>query len=93
VFVRVVRFTDVTAERVATLIARIEDEGPPVDVPVRGLQLLFDESQGSAVVIQQFETAEDLRAGGQVFAAMDPSDTPGARVSVDECELRLERRT
>jgi hypothetical protein len=91
VFVRVVRFTDVTAERVETLMARIEDEGPPVDVPVQGLQLLFDESQGTAVVLQQFESAEDLRAGGQVFAAMDPSDTPGTRVSVDECELTLER--
>lgn len=92
-FVRVVRFTDVTAERVEALIAQVEDEGPPPGVPVRGLQLLFDEGQGTAVVLQQFDSAEDLAAGGQAFAAMDPADTPGTRVSVDSCELKLERRT
>jgi hypothetical protein len=92
VFVRVVRFTDVTAERVEALVARVEDEGPPPDVPVRGLQLLVDEEQGTAVVLQLFDSAEDLSSGGQAFAAMDPSDTPGTRVSVDACELKLERR-
>ncbi len=91
-FVRVVRFTDVTAERMEALIARIEAEGPPPGVPVRGLQLLFDEGQGTAVVLQQFDSAEEMDSGGQAFAAMDPSDTPGTRVSVDACELKLERR-
>jgi hypothetical protein len=92
VFIRVVRFTDVTAERMETLIARVEAEGPPPGVPVRGLQLLFDEGQGTAVVLQQFDSAEEMDSGGQAFAAMDPSDTPGTRVSVDACELKLERR-
>jgi hypothetical protein len=87
-----VRFTDVTAERIATLVARIESEGPPPGVPVRGLQLLVDEGQGTAVVLQLFDSEEDLRSGGQAFADMDPSDTPGTRVSVDACELKLERR-
>jgi hypothetical protein len=92
VFIRVVRFTDVTAEHMETLIARVEAEGPPPGVPVRGLQLLFDEGQGTAVVLQQFDSAEEMDSGGQAFAAMDPSDTPGTRVSVDACELKLERR-
>ena len=92
-FVRVVRFADVTAERVEALLARIEEEGgPPPGVPVKGLQMLFDERQGTAVVLQLFETAEDMREGGEAFAAMDPGDTPGTRVSVDMCELKLERR-
>jgi hypothetical protein len=93
VYVRVVRFTDVTADRVEGLLARIEEEGgPPPGVPVKGLQMLFDESQGTAVVLQLFDSAEDMRTGGEAFAAMDPGETPGTRASVDMCELKLERR-
>jgi hypothetical protein len=93
VHVRVVRFTDVTVERVKGLLARIEQEGgPPPGVPVKGLQMLFDESQGTAVVLQLFDSAEDMRTGAEAFAAMDPAETPGTRASVDMCELKLERR-
>lgn len=75
------------------LIARIEEsEGPPPDVPATGLTVLFDESHGTAVVLQYFETAQDMDAGAKVFSAMDPSDTPGTRASVDMCELKLERQ-
>jgi hypothetical protein len=92
-YVRVVRFTNVTSERVDNLIARIEEtEGPPPGVPTTGIQLLFDESQGTAVAVQFFDTPEDMRAGAEVLGAMDPSDTPGTRASVDMCELKLERR-
>jgi hypothetical protein len=93
VYVRVVRFTDVSAERIEALLARVEEsEGPPPDVPATGLKVLFDGSQGTAVVLQYFETAQDMDAGAQVFSAMDPSDTPGTRASVDMCELKLERQ-
>jgi hypothetical protein len=91
VFVRVVRFTDVTAERVESLVARIDETGPPPGVPIKKLQLVFDEAQGTAVVLQYFDNEEDLRAGAQTFAAMDPSETPGSRVSVDTGELKVER--
>jgi hypothetical protein len=91
VYVRVVRFTDVDAERLGRLLAEIdESDGPPPGVPAVGLQILFDEDQGTAVVLQQFATAEDMDAGGKAFAAMDPSETPGTRASVDACELKLE---
>ena len=90
-FVRVVRFTDVTAERVESLVARIDETGPPPGVPIKRLQLLFDEAQGTAVVLQHFDSEADLRTGGETFAAMDPSDTPGSRVSVDAGELKVER--
>ena len=92
-YVRVVRFTDVTSERVDALLARIdESDGPPPGVPATGLQMMFDPDQGTGVVLQMFETAEDMAAGDRAFAAMDPGETPGTRVSVDMCELKLERR-
>jgi hypothetical protein len=92
VYVRVVRFTDVTPERVEGLVAEIDAGGPPPGVPIKGLQMLFDEGQGTAVVLQLFDSAEDMGTGGEAFAAMDPSETPGTRASVDMCELKLERR-
>jgi hypothetical protein len=89
--VRVVRFTGVERERMEAMLARIkESDGPPPGVPSTGIQVLFDESQGTAVVLQQFANAEDMRVGAEVFSAMDTSDTPGVRGSVDMCELKLE---
>jgi hypothetical protein len=73
------------------LLASIEEsDGPPPGVPTTGLEVLFDEAQGTAVVLQLFDTAEDMRVGGEAFAAMDPAETPGTRVSVDMCEKKLE---
>ena len=37
------------------------------------------------------DRAEDMEAGSKVFSAMDPSETPGTRASVDMCEVKLER--
>jgi hypothetical protein len=90
-YVRVVRFTDVNAERMEALLARIkESEGPPPGVPATGLKILFDAAQSTAVVLQEFATAEDMSAGDAAFSAMDPSETPGTRTSVDMCELKLD---
>ena len=90
-FVRVVRFTDVTAQRVESLVAGIDETGPPPGVAITKLQLVFDEAQGTAVVLQFFANEEDLRTGAEIFAAMDSSETPGSRVSVDTGELKVER--
>ena len=90
-YVRVVRFTGVGAERLEALLARInEADGPPPGVPTAGLKVLFDQAQGTAVVLQYFETAADMDEGARAFSAMDASETPGDRVSVDMCELKLE---
>jgi hypothetical protein len=90
-YVRVVRFTDVSAERLEGLLARIkESDGPPPGVPSTGLTMLFDEAQGSVVVLQSFATSEDMEAGAKVMSAMDSSETPGTRASVDACEVKLE---
>lgn len=91
-YVRVVRFTDVTPERVAAVLADIEAAGgAPPGVNATGIQLLFDAGQGTAVVTQSFASAEDMEAGARVFAAMDASETPGTRASVDSCEVKLDR--
>lgn len=92
-YVRVVRFTDVSAERIDGLLGRIEEsDGPPPGVPATGLKMLYDEGQGTAVVLQYFATAEDMDAGAQAFSAMDAAETPGTRASVDMCEIKLERQ-
>ena len=92
-YVRVVRFTDVTSARVEELQARIKEaDGPPPDVPATGLQLVFDESQGTAVVLQLFDTEEDMQAGDRAFGSMDAAETPGTRVSVDMGELKIDVR-
>lgn len=91
-YVRAVRFTDVSAERMRELLARIEEsDGPPPGVDTTGLEVLVDEAQGTAVVLQRFESADAMEAGAKVFSAMDSSETPGARASVDMCEVKLER--
>jgi hypothetical protein len=89
--VRVVRFSDVSAEQMQQLQARVDEAGgPPPGVNTTGLKVLFDEDQGTAVVAQEFATAEDMNAAAKVFDAMDPSETPGTRVSVDACEQVLD---
>ena len=90
--VRVVRFADVTLASVEAVLARIEQAGgPPPGVPATRLQVLFDEAQGTAVVLQFFDTAQDMSSGDEAFSAMDPSETPGRRTSVDRCKLELDR--
>jgi hypothetical protein len=92
VYVRVVRFTDVSPERMDGVLARIEESGgPPPGAPATGLKVLYDQAQQTAVVLQYFATAEDMEAGSQAFSAMDASETPGTRASVDMCESKLER--
>lgn len=91
-YARVVRFTDVSAERIDAITARIdENDGPPEGVRSTGMKLLFDEGQGTAVFVGFFETEQDMRDADAVFQAMDAGDTPGTRASIDNCEVRVER--
>ncbi|HEV7937323.1 MAG TPA: hypothetical protein VGP18_04790 [Solirubrobacteraceae bacterium] len=52
--------------------------------------MMFDDAQGTAVVLQHFATAQDMSAGAQAFSAMDTSETPGVLAAVDMCEPKLE---
>jgi hypothetical protein len=90
-YVRVVRFTDVSAERMDGLAKMIEEsDGPPPGVDSTGITVLYDGDRQTAVVLQRFATAEAMEEGGRIMSAMDPADTPGTRVSVDACEQRIE---
>ena len=62
-YARVVRFTDVDPDHMAGRLDEIEaSEGPPVDIPANGIQILHDPDQRTAVVVQLFETADDMSA-------------------------------
>lgn len=87
--VRAVRFTDVSPERIDLILDRVGSEGPPDGAPVTEMQLLHDEEQRTAIVLQFYDSAEDLRRGEEVFAAMDVGDTPGRRASVDRCAMKV----
>jgi hypothetical protein len=90
-YARAVRFTDVTPDRIDAIKARVSEAGgPPEGVDSTGMKLLFDASQGTAIFIGFFDSEEKMRAAGTVLAAMDAGDTPGARASIDECEVALE---
>ena len=89
-YARVVRFTDVAADRMADRVAAGEDRGgPPVDIPAKSVKIMHDADQGTAVVIQFFETADDMAAAEDALNSMDPGETPGTRASVDRCEIKL----
>jgi hypothetical protein len=91
VYVRVVRFTDVSPDRIDATLARIkESDGPPPGVSSTRLQMLYDSEERTAVVLQHFDTAEDMVAAARVFEAMDAAETPGTRASVDACEVKLD---
>ena len=89
---RVVRFTDVSPERIEQIVARLdESEGPPPGVDSSGFRLFVDESQGTAIFVGLFETEQKMRDSNEVFEQMDASDTPGTRASVDLTEVKAEQ--
>lgn len=90
-YARIVRFTDVEPQRMEERQAAAEErEGPPVDIPTTGVQIFHDPEQRTAVVIQHFDSEEDLKTAEAALDAMDPSETPGTRISIDRCELKFE---
>jgi len=91
-YARVVRFTGVTPERIAEVVARVEEsDGAPPGVDSTGLELLVDEAQGTATFVGYFETEQKMRDANAVFEQMDSSETPGTRASVDQCEVKVQR--
>jgi hypothetical protein len=92
-YARVVRFTDVDPDHLAERIADVnERDEPPVDIPAKGIQILHDPDQRTSVVIQLFESADDMAAAEGPLDQMDPGDTPGTRASIDRCEIKAELR-
>ena len=90
-FARVVRFTDVDADHMAGRVAEVAArDKPPVDIPAKSVQILHDPDQRTAVVIQLFESADDMASAEAALEGMDPGDTPGTRASIDRCEIKAE---
>jgi hypothetical protein len=91
-YARVVRFTDVSPETIANVMARVEEsDGPPPGVDSTGMKLLVDAAQGTAIFVGFFETEQKMQEASAVFEQMDVSETPGTRASVDLCEVKVER--
>jgi hypothetical protein len=92
-FVRVVRFTDVDPQRLEQLVGEIDaSQGPPPGIKATSLQILVDADQRTSVVLQFFDSAEDMRDSEAAFDSMDASETPGTRASVDRCELKADMK-
>ena len=90
-YMRVVRFTDVDPARVDSLITEInQTDGPPEGMPMSGLQMLVDKDQRTAIVIQMFDSEDDMQTSEQTLNAMDASETPGTRSTIDRGEVKLE---
>ena len=90
-YARIVRFTDVEPERMNERAQAAEErQGPPVDIPSSKVQIFHDPDSRTAVVIQHFDSAEDMKTAEAALEAMDPSETPGTRSSIDRCELSFE---
>ena len=88
-YARVVRFTDVDPDHLSERLADNESRGgPPVDIPAKEVQILHDPDQSTAVVIQLFESADDMAAAEGPLDSMDSGDTPGTRASIDRCEIK-----
>ena len=59
--------------------------------PAKGRLLLASYAdQRTAVVIQLFESADDMATAESALDAMDPGETPGTRASIDRCEIKAE---
>ena len=91
-YARVVRFTDASPEQIDAVVSRVEEsDGPPPGVDSVGMQLMVDESQGTAIFIGFFDDEQKLRDANAILDGMDATETPGTRASVDVCEVKIER--
>ena len=89
-YARVVRFTDVKQDQIDRIKGEIEGgDGPPPGVNAKGIKVMVDDSQGTAVVALFFDSEEDMKQADEVMEAMDSGETPGTRASVDRCEVKV----
>ena len=89
-YARVVRFTGVDPAQIDRIKSNVEDNDPPEGMPPTTMRIVIDESQGTAAVMQFYETEADMQKADEVMNAMDSGDTPGTRESVDKGEVVVE---
>ena len=84
---RVVSFEGVNSERMAEMQSQMQADGPPDDVPAKGILVLHDPDAEKSIVILFFENDDDYRRGDAALDAMPAGDTPGQRTSVARYEV------
>ena len=89
-YARVVRFTDVDTSQVDRIKNEVANNEPPEGMPPTKLQIVVDESQGTAAVLQFYGSEADMQKADEIMKAMDSSETPGTRASVDKGEIVVE---
>jgi hypothetical protein len=89
-YARVVRFTDVDSSTIDRIKSDVENNDPPEGMPPTKLQIVLDPGQNTAAVIQTYGSEADMQKADEIMNAMDSSDTPGTRVSVDKGEIAVE---
>lgn len=90
-YLRVVRFTDVDPESLEGRLANREEKGPPEGSKATGIKMMHDPDQRTAVVVQFFDSEQDMRDSEAAFESMPADETPGTRASVDRGEVKFER--
>jgi hypothetical protein len=89
-YARVVRFTDVDKSQIDRIKSDVENNDPPEGMPPTTMRMVLDEGQNTMAVLQFYESEADMQKADEVMNAMDSSDTPGTRVSVDKGEVVIE---
>jgi hypothetical protein len=84
---RVVEFEGVSPERVDEMKQRMQGGEPPEGMPSMELVWLHDAENEKSVVIQFFDSQEDLQRAAAVLEAMPADDTPGRRTSVTKYDV------
>jgi hypothetical protein len=92
-YVRVATF-EADDNALDTMVNEINSsEGPPPDIPAKGITVLADRAGGKIRIVVRFDSEENLRKGSETLEAMQPpADANVRRVSVEEYEVVLERR-
>jgi hypothetical protein len=89
-YARVVRFTDVDQEQIDRIKSDVGENNPPEGMPPSTMRIVVDESQNTAAVMLFFDSEADMKKADEILQAMDSSQTPGTRASVDAGEVVVE---
>jgi thioredoxin-like negative regulator of GroEL len=84
---RVVEFEDVSSDRVDEMKQRMESGEAPEGLPSMELVWLHDAGGSKSLVIQFFDSEEDMQQAAAVLEAMPTDETPGRRTSVTTYEV------
>jgi hypothetical protein len=84
---RVVEFEEVSSDRVDEMKQRMQGDEAPEGLPSMELVWLHDAGGQKSLVIQFFDSEEDLQQAAAVLEAMPADETPGRRTSVTTYEV------